>query len=252
MEVHAHTHTVDPNSHRGRKKWTHYFWEFFMMFLAVFAGFLAENQREHMVEHRREKQFMRSLLSDIREDTVAINKSISEALKSKQYQDSVLFYLYNNPPGDFLSQHFLDTLDWYALKRLSVIFNEVTAMQLKNAGNLRLIRNQDVIRKISLYWMEQENIKINLDRYLIYRNRGREFEEKLFAYSDYDLVEAGLITLPAKGVRVIQANSALWSEYANIISHCRITTKQFLEKLQNQSGLANELILLLQKEYHLK
>jgi len=43
MEVHAHTHTA-------RKKWTHYFWEFLMLFLAVFCGFLAENQREHMIE----------------------------------------------------------------------------------------------------------------------------------------------------------------------------------------------------------
>jgi len=31
MEVHAHTHTAaDPDSQRGRKKWTHYFWEFLM------------------------------------------------------------------------------------------------------------------------------------------------------------------------------------------------------------------------------
>jgi hypothetical protein len=29
MEVHAHTHTA-------RKKWAHYFWEFLMLFLAVF------------------------------------------------------------------------------------------------------------------------------------------------------------------------------------------------------------------------
>ena len=28
MEVHAHTHTA-------RKKWTHYFWKFLMLFLAV-------------------------------------------------------------------------------------------------------------------------------------------------------------------------------------------------------------------------
>jgi len=35
MEVHAHTHTE-------RKKWTHYFWEFFMLFLAVTLGFFVE------------------------------------------------------------------------------------------------------------------------------------------------------------------------------------------------------------------
>jgi hypothetical protein len=63
MEVHAHAHTE-------RKKWTHYFWEFLMLFLAVFCGFLAENQREHYVENQREKKFARRLLSDIREDSM--------------------------------------------------------------------------------------------------------------------------------------------------------------------------------------
>ena len=34
MEVHAHSHTPQ------KEKWTHYFWEFLMLFLAVFCGFL--------------------------------------------------------------------------------------------------------------------------------------------------------------------------------------------------------------------
>ena len=56
MEVHAHTHTE-------RKKWIHYFWEFLMLFLAVFCGFLTENFREGQVEHHREKEYMASLMS---------------------------------------------------------------------------------------------------------------------------------------------------------------------------------------------
>jgi hypothetical protein len=58
MEVHTHSHT-------SRKKWTHYFWEFFMLFLAVTLGFLVENWREHVVEHRREKQFIETLIEDL-------------------------------------------------------------------------------------------------------------------------------------------------------------------------------------------
>src|SRR4030095_6578489 len=73
MEVHTHTHTSDPpdsyRDHRGRKKWTHYLWEVLMLFLAVFCGFLAENQREHFVEHRREKKLMESLYEDLKKDT---------------------------------------------------------------------------------------------------------------------------------------------------------------------------------------
>lgn len=36
MEVHHHAH------HEGKKNWKSYFWEFLMLFLAVFCGFLAE------------------------------------------------------------------------------------------------------------------------------------------------------------------------------------------------------------------
>ena len=39
MEVHAHSHTA-------RIKWTHYFCEFLMLFIAVFCGFLAEKKRK--------------------------------------------------------------------------------------------------------------------------------------------------------------------------------------------------------------
>ena len=71
MEVHAHSHTP-------RKKWTHYFWEFLMLFLAVFCGFLSENQREHYVEAQREKEYAKSLLSDMKEDTTEISGGITQ------------------------------------------------------------------------------------------------------------------------------------------------------------------------------
>ena len=61
MEVHAHSHLASGETHTARKKWTHYFWEFLMLFLAVFCGFLAQNQREHMIEGQREKKYAKSL-----------------------------------------------------------------------------------------------------------------------------------------------------------------------------------------------
>jgi hypothetical protein len=73
MDVHAHTHT-------GRKKWTHYLWEFLMLFLAVFCGFLAENQRERMVEHRREKEYIVSLVEDLKIDSAFLNLSINKLI----------------------------------------------------------------------------------------------------------------------------------------------------------------------------
>src|SRR5258708_36071994 len=53
METHAHQLHKVPG-----QGWKHYLFEFLMLFLAVFAGFLAENWRESVVEHRNEKQYI--------------------------------------------------------------------------------------------------------------------------------------------------------------------------------------------------
>src|SRR5687768_18151513 len=68
MEVHAHTHTP-------RKKWTHYFWEFLMLFLAVTLGFLVENEREHYIEKKRAKEYAKLLADDLSFDIAELNRS---------------------------------------------------------------------------------------------------------------------------------------------------------------------------------
>src|SRR5678815_3658240 len=87
MEVHHHSHTVPIAI--GRKKFTHYLWEFLMLFLAVFCGFLAENQREHMVEHQREKDFMKSMLEDLRTDSIKLTLIVEFFETVKVKYDSV-------------------------------------------------------------------------------------------------------------------------------------------------------------------
>ena len=48
MEVHHHAH--DPAVPHHKKNWKSYFWEFLMLFLAVFCGFLSDYQLEHKIE----------------------------------------------------------------------------------------------------------------------------------------------------------------------------------------------------------
>jgi len=97
MEAHHHSQTLDPDSHRGRKKWTHYLWELLMLFLAVSLGFFVENQREHYVEHQREKQYMQSMIEDLKSDTAqfAANRNLRQNRIEKI--DSLIFLLgYDN------------------------------------------------------------------------------------------------------------------------------------------------------------
>src|SRR5438046_7508814 len=81
METHHHSHTVPIAI--GRKKWTHYLWEFLMLFLAVFCGFLAENQREHMVEDQRAKALAKNLYKELYEDSIAVQKCIENRKKKE-------------------------------------------------------------------------------------------------------------------------------------------------------------------------
>src|SRR5690349_4251134 len=90
MEVHHHAHPSTSPGHR--KKWTHNFWEFLMLFLAVFCGFLAENKREHIIEHRREKQYIPSMVQDLQTDITNIDSLLSHFEKKVVQYDT----LYNS------------------------------------------------------------------------------------------------------------------------------------------------------------
>ena len=144
MEVHAHTHTA-------RKKWTHYFWEFLMLFLAVFCGFLAEYKLEHTIEHQREKKLVNSLINDLKADTARLISIINSRDIRDAQMDSI-FVLLNS---DDVSNH---TKDIYFIsvtisRNIIIQFfpNDGTIQQLKNAGGLRLIRKQLIADSIVKY-----------------------------------------------------------------------------------------------------
>ena len=137
MEVHHHAHTA-------RKKWTHYFWEFLMLFLAVFCGFLAENQREHMIEHQREKKFIYSLASDLEANISRLTHIIQLRDERALMLDS--FSRLVNSKEALLHTNDLYYYNSYATRGVAFRFTPVdgTMQQLKNAGNLRLVRKSDV------------------------------------------------------------------------------------------------------------
>ena len=144
MEVHAHSHTA-------RKKWTHYFWEFLMLFLAVFCGFLAEYQLEHKIEKDREKQYIYSLIQDLKLDTARL-QVIIKLRNSRDEKIDSLFLLLNKPDAAAYGSD-IYYLTRFLTRGLNIRFhsNDGTMQQLKNSGGLRLIRNQNITDSIIGY-----------------------------------------------------------------------------------------------------
>ena len=144
MEVHAHSHTE-------RKKWTHYLWEFLMLFLAVFCGFLAENIREHKVEKHREKVYMQNMLEDLEADTAIyadyarINAVIYDLVDT-------LAALIKRPDR----KNHVSKLA-YAARIVTAKWKQVapvkrTYEEMKSSGTLRLISQKEIADSISSYY----------------------------------------------------------------------------------------------------
>ena len=142
MEVHTHTHTA-------RKKWTHYLWEFLMLFLAVFAGFLAENQREHIVEHQREKKFALRLLSDLKEDSSFLNKRIARLEDRKIKYADFLFVM--TGPASSSSFRVMEAFN-PLLRTYKSQFTTTTYNQMKASGSLRYIEDDTLTTLLQRYY----------------------------------------------------------------------------------------------------
>jgi len=142
MEVHAHTHTA-------RKKWTHYFWEFLMLFLAVFCGFLAEYQLEHKIEKERGKEYIRSMYEDLKIDTAHYVSLLNEyTRKINVLQNAHACY-------DLIRQRQAYNSCFRTLVTTTGGFPDLinadrTLQQLKNSGGLRLLSREDA-DSITLY-----------------------------------------------------------------------------------------------------
>lgn len=146
MEVHHHAH--DPPAPHHKKNWKNYFWEFLMLFLAVFCGFLAEYQLEHKIEKDREIQYIQSLVNDLKTDTSKLNHNIKSFKGAHLMQDSALAILPSLENG--FSESFNKNFQAFA-GFPDFIYTDATIQQLKNSGGFRLIRNQKVVDSIMSY-----------------------------------------------------------------------------------------------------
>jgi hypothetical protein len=247
MEVHQHTHTE-------RKKWHHYFWEFFMLFLAVTLGFFVENQRENFVEGKRERQYIRSMIADLKEDTVKYTTTIIAVEKKVSGLDSMLDAL-NKPP---LNATFL----YYYMRKYVSGYNWVetsqrTLSQLKNAGGMRLIHYQDASDSINDYDLSLNWIRIQesaIQNYFeIARQEGWEIFDwysikslKTSAETAEKILQSGL------HLQLLTTDSKILKKYSNAINVFRGVNNFYIGLLIDRRAKAERLILFLQKKYSLQ
>jgi hypothetical protein len=260
MEVHKHPHHVT-----HKKKWGEYLLEFFMLFLAVFLGFIAENIREHFAEQGRAKEYAKSFLIDLKNDTTELNNSIFYDENTRLMTDSLVQFISKE------NVHVKGGELYYLSRKASVFYitdwNKATINQLVSSGNLRYFTNPQLVNKINVYNTVAANIT-SLQQLLsdinhqssAYRNQIFIAASQLMIYESISAnniaagkKEAIIDSLRHVNIPLQSYDEGLLNSYANALLATSVNRNNLLNLLYPEAKKeATEIIGLIKKEFHLK
>ena len=246
MEVHAHTHPSTSSGHR--KKWTHYFWEFLMLFLAVFSGFLAEYQLEHKIEKDRSRQLILSFYDDLHinlktfERIIHINKRKIEAFNN-------IFFCYDSISLKIKNTTCLLNMIKGSQTFANVTFADGTLVQLKNAGGFRLLNKED--RDSIIYYDKL------IDNYLNWESTGfqntqNNVRDAVDMFGNFEINKALLSdTLSIHDVSVLlNADSNTVNRIFNVLARYKKYIGEQSARMNFFIKKSNSLINYFQEKYH--
>ncbi|MBP8116022.1 MAG: hypothetical protein KAY50_11755 [Chitinophagaceae bacterium] len=253
MEVHHHSHTA-------RKKWTHYFWEFLMLFLAVSLGFYAENTREGILHKKEVKTQLNSMLSDLQSDMILFDSVTDRNSYGAQMADSLVELLHSDITNTteiyFAARTVTANLGYYYV-------NSKSFDQLKSAGMLRYIKNKELLDSIGTYyasfqWLAYQIDLLRLKMDEIHKGNTRLFDSYVFQQMTMNikiiansglggrrttvnkpLVKPSLLSTDVKDINAVSLNYHYYST----------TIKFYIRNAIALQNRANKLIEMIKKEY---
>ena len=244
MEVHAHSHTA-------RKKWTHYLWEFLMLFFAVFCGFLAEYQLEHVIEHQREQKYVESLIQDLETDTAHLETYINLRKEKRIMMDSLMLLLSTDKHKQFGNEAYFFAR--HVFSGPPFISTDGTMQQLKNAGNLRLIKNESIINNILAYDAQVKELKEWDESDTRIRTTFREIGGSVFNANElYKAMDSNFkFVRPTTNPQLITDNPIAINNVAFQIQYISLSCLGNTQRGKALKEKAEKLIELLKHQYHL-
>jgi hypothetical protein len=244
MEVHHHGHV------HSRSKWKEYLFQFFMLFLAVFCGFLAEYRLEQIIERHREHDYAKSMMNDLRSDTTRLARNIRIFNVYTKRQDSLMAEF------DLIRRGFHTR--FFKLSTGSIagfpdfIHTDGTIEQLKNSGGFRLIRDRKVVDSILAYDAEVKRLLINekvLGEELM---KIIDLEKLVFNYEkiDQELKKSNPVDMEKAGFNALATNDEqILSRYYNQIRYYNTLSQIIILNAETIKSAGVRLLKLMQEEY---
>ena len=251
MEVHHHPHVE-------KKGFKEYFLEFLMIFLAVTMGFFAEGLREHLVNIKKEKQYIISVKEDLLTDTSFLSRLIPRAQLQLDKLDSLCILLKLAANNNTFNIHRLYYLNFrYSFGLILFQQNERTISQIKSTGAFNLIENKACKDSITFYNnfydMAIQHEAVDVENWMSDLNK---MSQTIFDYSQIKrfgfLGGADIFLNDSLPLKLISSDSVALKEYMNKVRSLMMMLDSHLSLETAQLGNAKKLNSLLNKEYHLQ
>jgi hypothetical protein len=222
-----------------------------MLFLAVFCGFLAEYQLEHIIEHNREKQFIRSFIEDLKTDTAAIRQNITFRQNKMKAMDTLMLLL--NSQQIKGHENDLYYLGRSFVRGVRFQSNDRTITQLKNSGSLRLIRNERAADSMISYQKLVEYIYYNQEDDRIERREADPLLSHIFYPAVFDkMVTIDGINRPTDNPPLRSYDKNLHFDLAYYVHQLKGSNLMIEVRLKLLNEKANNMIGFLKNEYHIE
>jgi len=263
MEVHHHGHVHEKN------KWKEYLFQFFMLFLAVFCGFLAEYQLEHKIERDRAKKFMHDMVVNLKNDTARCKSAIEGNVIIGRGLDSFRSEIKEAINANINSMRLYSLRNTYNdVNYWAVNLSAIT--QLKNAGNLRLVTNDLLVTNILQYYDRKIKAVEYAGEDIIYLKRRLEgayeefldasyYNKSLTTETNFGTIANGIaFTNPQTDIvdqttpKLLNTDAKALQQLYNKLASYESAIKIYNSYLRWAEEHAVNLITQIQKEYHFK
>lgn len=255
MEVHHHAH------HEGKKNWKFYFWEFLMLFLAVFCGFLAEYNLEHKLEKDRIKEYSESFVSSLSLDTTQLQLTSYAKENREQKLDSLILLL--SDTVKILNEQKIYYYSKYLFRDFPYHTQDAVFQQVRNSGGLRYIKNKKLLEDMTNYYTMSVWLENDFNHYQTRRQFNAEalkITSQIFNSSDYYKLMRDTMVYYNEEVIFPKTNIKLLTFDKKILNQLSALAILAIEDSRDFRHMANfivepqakQLIIQLKKEYKLE
>lgn len=231
-----------PPLHRAHiKKTWRYALEFLMLFLAVFCGFIAENWREQRADNQLEKDYMYSIVEDLKSDILQSDEVLKQLNETRAGTDSLINLLAS--PG--IDENSYKAYDLWSrnIGFEDFISNDRTIRQLKNSGGMRLIRNKAVSDSIISYDQTLRNYYVQADA-MLHIVTNRQIYNQLFDFIGLKTNTTIPVPLTEQGKRMLNeayADRKIWN----------YGISSLINRLNEVNEQGKRILVFIRNEYHL-